>query len=216
MRSRSASKMIYIGLLLVAAALFLVGYNVWDGWRAGQSVAQKTELLVQRVPSSPSPTPENVPASEMEIPDYILNPKKDMPTEEIDGQVYIGVLCIPNQGLELPVISEWSYPRLKLAPCRFYGSVYLDNMAIAAHNYPSHFGILKDLSLGETVTFTDMDGIVWQYEVETVEILSPADVDIVTDGEYDLTLFTCTYGGQNRVTVRCSRMESGPKPSMPG
>jgi hypothetical protein len=25
----------------------------------------------------------------------------------------------------------------------------------------------------------------------------------MTDGEYDLTLFTCTYGGKSRVTVRC-------------
>jgi len=216
MKSRRASRLIYIGLLLVAAALFLMGYNVWDEWRAGQTVNQTAGLLAERVPPAPASAPANVPASEIEIPDYILNPEKDMPTEEIDGQKYIGVLRIPTQGLELPVISEWSYPRLKLAPCRFYGSVYLDNMVIAAHNYPSHFGTLKDLALGDTVTVTDMDGVVWQYEVETVEILSPTDVDAMTDGEYDLTLFTCTYGGQSRVTVRCRRIDTGSKQAVLG
>ena len=48
-----------------------------------------------------------------------------------------------------------------------------------------------------------MDGAVWQYEVEEVDILAPSDVEGMTAGEYELTLFTCTYGGQSRVTVRC-------------
>lgn len=208
MRNRRASRLIVIGLLLVAAALFLTGYNVWDEWRAGCSVNQRVELLTWRVPPPPSPTPVNVPASEVEIPDYILNPEKEMPTEEMDGQLYIGVLRIPALELELPVISEWSYPRLKLAPCRFYGSVYLDNMVIAAHNYPSHFGTLKNLSLGDAVYFTDMDGVVWQYEVVSLETLTPTDVDTMTAGDYDLTLFTCTIGGAGRVTVRCERVDA--------
>jgi sortase (surface protein transpeptidase) len=31
----------------------------------------------------------------------------------------------------------------------------------------------------------------------------PSSVYEVTHSEYDLTLFTCTYGGQARVVVRC-------------
>ena len=50
-----------------------------------------------------------------------------------------------------------------------------------------------------------MDGKVWKYEVAAVDILAPTDVEDMTAGDYDLTLFTCTYGGKSRVTVRCQR-----------
>ena len=39
-----------------------------------------------------------------------------------------------------------------------------------------------------------------------VDILDHTAVEDMISGEYDLTLFTCTYGGENRVTVRCDRV----------
>ena len=57
------------------------------------------------------------------------------------------------------------------------------------------------------MTFTDMDGVAWEYRVVAQEILDSGAVEDVTGGEYDLTLFTCTYGGENRITVRCDRVE---------
>lgn len=80
-------------------------------------------------------------------------------------------------------------------------------MVIAAHNYESHFGQLKNLSQGEQITFTDIDGNCFCYQVLDVEILSPYDVQEMTEGAWDLTLFTCTIGGQSRVTVRCERTD---------
>ena len=56
---------------------------------------------------------------------------------------------------------------------------------------------------GEIITFTDMDGNVFFYEVAEIEILDPYAKEEMLSGEWDLTLFTCTYGGQERVTVRC-------------
>lgn len=127
--------------------------------------------------------------------------------ETFEGQDYIGILEIPPVGLELPVLSEWSYPRPKLAPCRYAGSAYQDNMVIAAHNYQSHFADIRNLSTGEEVIFTDMDGNVFQYEVVVYEVLLPTDVEEMTSGHWDLTLFTCTVGGASRVTLRCDRVE---------
>ncbi len=65
-------------------------------------------------------------------------------------------------------------------------------------------GNLGKLSQGDEITFTDIDGKVFSYEVVSLETLSPYDVEDMTDGDWDLTLFTCTVGGQSRVTVRCS------------
>ncbi len=123
----------------------------------------------------------------------------------IDGHGYIGVLRIQSLGLELGVMSEWSYANLKLSPCRYSGSTDEDNLVICGHNYSRHFGHLGQIAVGDEVLFTDMEGESIRYEVITVETLEPTAIGEMTSGEYDLTLFTCTYGGTARTAVRCDR-----------
>ena len=118
-----------------------------------------------------------------------------------------GVLDIPALGLSFPIISEWSYDALQIAPCRYSGSAYLDNLVIAGHNYRSHFASLPQLQPGDTVTFTDMDGNVFSYAVSSLETLSPYAISDMTSGDWALTLFTCTVGGQSRLAIRCDRTE---------
>ena len=136
-----------------------------------------------------------------------MNPYMDMPVQKIDGYSYIGVIEVPTLGFRLPVQDEWSYPNMKISPCRYKGSVYLGNMIICAHNSSAHFGSLKTLNEGDEVYFTDIDGNQFAYQVKGIEILSPTAVDEMESGDWDLTLFTCTLGGGARVTVRCSKVE---------
>ena len=65
------------------------------------------------------------------------------------------------------------------------------------------------MKTGEQVTFTDMDGNSILYQVAALEILPPDAVEDVTSGDFALTLFTCTYGGENRVVLRCDRVQNG-------
>lgn len=206
MKKTKARICITMGLLFLAAALCLTVYNLCDGFRAEQSARQAVEYLKEQLPTED--TSEPISNGEDEIPDYILNPDMEMPAKSEDGIDYIGILRIPSLDLELPVISEWSYPNLKIAPCRYSGSAYLDNMAIAAHNYNSHFGLLKNLSEGDEILFTDMDGNKFNYEVALIETLAPVAVDEIVDSGYDLSLFTCNLSGQARVTVRCNRVNN--------
>ena len=180
------------GLLLLAAALFLVGCNLWNDWRAGNL----SEEILAGMPDAPQ--------TEEGIPDYVLNPGIQMPVVTIDGDDYIGTLEIPALNLTLPVMSEWSYPGLKTAPCRYAGSAYRNNLVIAAHNYRSHFGGIGSLKAGERVVFNDTEGNRFLYDVAEIQILDPGDVGEMTAEEWDLTLFTCTPGGRTRLTVRCS------------
>lgn len=196
-----------MGLLLLTAALLLAAYNLWCDKAAGDSSERVLEQLNSDIQENINMSLPDLPSGESleeaYIPDCVLNPEMDMPQEEVDGQEYSGVLTIPALSLDLPVIGEWSYSNLRTAPCRYAGSVYLNNMVIAAHNYRSHFGRLKDLPQGEEVIFTDMDGNVFRYRTAEMEILSPFAVEEMTSGDWDMTLFTCTVGGQSRVTVRC-------------
>jgi len=187
-----------LGAVLIAAALSLFLWNRGEDRQAGASVEAVMPRLVAQIRAPDTVETESEPA---------VRPISAMTEREIDGYAYIGYLSIPAGNLELPVMSQWDYERLKIAPCRYSGSTGTGDLVIAAHNYERHFGILSKLSQGEQIYFTDMDGIVHTYEVAAVEVLTPTSIAEMTAGEYDLTLFTCTYGGQNRVTVRCDRAQ---------
>jgi len=133
-------------------------------------------------------------------------PPRQMTVVSIDGHDYIGMLSIPAIDYESPVLAEWSYPLLELGTCRFHGSVYTDDLVLCAHNYRQLFRRITELKPGDQVWFTDMDGLTWTYEVADLETLQPNMVEEMNDSGYDFTFFTCTYGGQARLTLRCVRV----------
>lgn len=184
-----------LGVVLLLAAAGLYGYNRYEDAHAGAEAQTVVADLQQKVTETVSSEPEADSAP--------LDP--ELPVVEIDGNEYVGEISIPAIGIDLPVMSEWSYPRLKIAPCRQFGSSRTDDLVIAAHNYESHFGKLSSLSEGDSVIFTDMDGIVNEYVVSKIEVLDPHSVDEVEHSGYALVLYTCTYGGKTRVTVFCDR-----------
>ncbi len=192
MRRKAGTICIIIGAVLLLAALALFAYNRWDAWRAAQSVENIQNDLEE---------------AEEDMPYYELPDDGTMPALMVDGYECIGALSIPRFGLELPVIGEWSYPALRVAPARYTGSVWTNDLVICGHNYDRHFGNLKYLDPGDSVTFTDILGNVFEYEVKEVLILQPTAVEEMITGDWDLTLFTCTLGGQTRVTVRCQLLE---------
>lgn len=201
MRNKKGIIFMSIGVILIVAAFGLAIYNLKEEKRAEESAGRiLTELLSELSDDSESGVPYDA-----EIPDYILYPDMEMPTVRIGDMDCIGILSIPALGLELPVINQWSYSALTQAPCRYSGSAYLDNMVIAAHNYRSHFGSLKNLHPDDEVIFIDADGNVFRYVVDMIENLKDTDVEEMTSGEWPLSLFTCTLDGQSRVTVRCQR-----------
>lgn len=200
------------GLLLIAAALCLGAYNLWDAHRAAVSSERILQEITVEIPALKPSESELETADEAEapkpLPEYVLSPEMEMPEVEIDGQAYIGKLDIPSLELSLPVMSEWSYPKLKLAPCRYQGSAYLDDLIICAHNYDAHFGRLKELEPGNEITFTDAAGNAFSYSVTETEVLATTDTEKMENEGWDLTLFTCTVGGEKRVTIRCERQKA--------
>jgi sortase A len=197
-----------LGAILVAAALILFLWNQREASQADQSSQQALEQVKEVITETEIQSSDDSDGALQPIDANDFQPVDPTMSEvEIDGRLYIGYLSIPALDLELPVQSQWDYPGLKISPCRYYGSTKTDDLVIAAHNYARHFGGLMQLSPGDLVYFTDMDGVVNRYQVEEVDVLNPTDIEEMTAGEYDLTLFTCTYGGKSRVTVRCLRVE---------
>jgi len=210
MRNKVGAVFMLLGTVLVLAALSLFLWNQRENEAAGESAQKILPQIVEEIrkkAESPEITEEGEEGTESaEIYPDPYDPA--MREVEIDGNFYVGYLSIPTLGLDLPVMSGWGYTQLRISPCRYAGSTRTGDLVVCAHNYDRHFGPIRNLVSGDEVYFTDMDGEVWQYAVETVDILAPTDVDGMLAGEYDLTLFTCTYGGQSRVTARC-RLEKG-------
>ena len=193
MNRRFGLLLIIMGLLLMAAAMGLYLHNLQE--------AEAAEMRAQEVMEQMKPS--HLPVTELDVTPTPRLPKDTMPMAEIDGNGYIGYVAIPRLEIELPVMSDWSYEKLRVAPCRHAGATYSEDLVIAAHNYDKHFGGLKDLQTGDAVSFTDMDGDVFEYRVALVETVEPTAVEQVLESEYALVLYTCTYGGKTRVAVFC-------------
>ncbi len=230
MRKKGAI-LIAMGLLLLAAALLLTVYNIWDGHRADQAAQQtyqalnaliaagegETPTAPQAAPQAPTgepqpagepePTQEPEPTGEPEPTQPSFYAHREMPTLELNGYRYIGTLEVEDMELSLPVMEEWDYDRLRISPCRFAGNVYDDDLVICAHNYPSHFAPLKFAPLGTQIKFTDAQGTEFCYAVTSIDTVGPNDVETMLHGDWDLTLFTCNTNGQTRCAIRCQRVQ---------
>lgn len=208
-KRRAGKVFMTVGIVLLLASLGLTVYNLWDENRAQKVTATALKIIEETRSENlgnKNGTSENGQNNNPgEKPAYQIAPQMAVPEKEIDGHYYIGTIDIPSLGLSLPVQSEWSLPNLRTSPCRYKGSPYLDDMIIAAHNYSCHFGNIRDLVEGDEVIFTDMDGNVFVYNVAYTETIDGYDIPRMSEGEWDLTLFTCTLSSVSRVTVRCVR-----------
>lgn len=195
MRNKIGSICMVSGTVLVLAALFFFVRNLQEARCAEKSSQETLIRVIERI-------------QERSGAEACLNPYDPSMTEvEIQGDTYIGYLSIPSIGVNLPVMADWDYTKLQTAACCYSGTVKTDDFVIAAHNYITYFGSLSKLMTGDEVCFFDMDGGETVYEVAEMDTLPSDAVEEMTAGEYDLTLFTCTYDGKNRVTVRCDRKE---------
>ena len=200
MKSKIGTLFMIAGVALMLGVLLFFSTNVKEQNNAAAASGAVIPKVVDAIQHRrrESQTPAGAVDEELQ--------NKVMTVVEIDGNDYIGFLGIPALELELPVMSDWSYPQLQVAPCRYTGGMYTDDLVLMAHNYNSHFGRISQLEIMDELTFTDMDGNVTVYQVVGKDVLDPTAVEEMTSGTFDLTLFTCTYGGRSRITVYCDRM----------
>ena len=208
MRKRIGFACIAMGIVCLLTAIGFVIYNGYEaryGEKNSQELLQNIQDRIQKAEQTEQTQPgdlpaETIPENDQEDTSRLM---QTVPVGEYDS---IGILSIPVLKLELPVLADWSYAKLKKSPCHYYGSCYEPDFVIAGHNYTSHFGRIRRLLPGDLVLFTDATGQVHCYEVVLLETLAAtATEEMITSG-FDLTLYTCTLGGSNRVTVRCKRV----------
>lgn len=197
-RKIRASLTIAVGVLFLFAATGFQLYNNWQDDQAGkaaQSLLATANQEIRNAAKNAAPSGSGTAESK---PGAIGGN-----TLDTTGKL-MGILSIPAIDRTLPILSDYSLDSMSSAPCRYTGDGILKKLVICGHNYPRFFGKLKYLKKGDAVTLTDMTGRVYRFMVSDVLVVAANDWNTLESGTWDMTLFTCTVGGQKRVLVRCT------------
>lgn len=203
-----------VGSLMIVSALSLALYNIRSDKKSGEYAQELLVKIKEELPVTSMAVTE-ITTDEEEYSFFDQYISRDDPTYyeqpqeaviNIDGDFYSGIVSIPTLSLELPVYRDLDYENLKYSPCRYKGSVAEGNIIIAAHNYSSHFGHIDNMISGDRIYFTDAQGMVYEYEVITTEVVDGTDIDAMEAGseEWDMTIFTCNLSGLSRIAVRAT------------
>ncbi len=199
------------GLMMLSAALLLLIHNVSES----NAAADQSDVVLNQIKDMMTAPEEGTSSGAND--DLLFEAQKNdiysqydaieeepMTLMEYDGRTYCGYISIPSLGIELPVQNECSKSNLKVSPCRYTGTLKSNSLIIAAHNYRSHFGTIRDLNSNDLIVFTDCDNNTYLYEVSYTEYMEGHEVDkmFADEDAWDITLFTCTIGGKSRVVVR--------------
>ena len=186
--TRPRRLLVAAGALLLLAGALLAGQNLLTERRAARQTADLLAAVETRI-AAPA----------------------DLPAPEVTGDPWagyevIGVVGLPDLGLSLPVLADYTQDLLAVAPRRYTDDLALEpgQLVVAGHNYRTHFGRLGELAPGSRITWQNLDGVTYTYTVTEVTEIDAGDREALEQGDWDLTLFTCDVTRTRRILVRAA------------
>ncbi len=125
-----------------------------------------------------------------------------MPSLCVDGNDFIGVLEFQETGCSFPVGGNWG--KSDQFPCHYYGSIYDGSLVVGATNQRGQLAFAKELSVGNTIFFTDMTGNRYRYSVTDIIYCDHANNDVLISVSDDLTLFIKNIYAFEYMIVKCN------------
>lgn len=110
-----------------------------------------------------------------------------MPRLSLDGRDFIGILEIPLYDSALPVCADWGNP--SQYPRCLSGSIYDRSIRIGATSQTGQYDFYRELSVGDSVFFTDMEGNRYTLEISDLRYAKQADQTALQSCNAALTLF---------------------------
>lgn len=207
-RQKRGCLLALLGLCMVLAAMGLHLAQEQQDALAGENAQVLLEYLDldSNVPPAVTLPPETEATVATEPAEETVSQEPQMPIKSYMGYEMIGAIEIPSVDIHLPVLRDWDYDLLEVAPCRYSGSADGGDLILMGHNYHSHFTPLHSVTTGADVVFTDVNGQTYAYRVAEITYLHKSEEEKLDSG-YPLTLFTCTDGGQRRILIRCEAAE---------
>ncbi len=193
MKSQNKSLMRRI-CVLTGIALVVVALGLFAFWQCGlTSSQQQAENYVNTIKAL-------IPEPVGTLPEARKN--NTMPTLSIDGTDFVGVLEIPRYESSLPVCADWG--DISKYPCHFSGSVYDRTLQIGATSQRGQYDFYREISVGDTVFFTDMEGNRYTYSVTNIRHEDNADQTALRREDSALTLFVKNTYGFDYIIIYCN------------
>lgn len=185
--------------------------NANDSLEKFENIVLKSESSESSGAQSPQNEPSNAPEAQQPMP--AVSRDSDTKVEPQVEFTPIAKLQIDEIGLNLSVLSEWSYDLLDISVNKFIGPEPNEagNFIIIGHNYlgGAHFGKLHLLDIGDLIDLTDLSGGQITYEIYEILTIKPNETEKLTTKENrTVTLVTCTPNGELRVVIKSKEVKS--------
>lgn len=173
--------------LLVSAMAALIARQI--GIRSAEEQAKEyVDIICSSIPAPVGTVPES---------------RRDnkMPMLSVDESDFVGILELPRYESVLPVGAKWG--NTDEYPCRFSGSVYDKTLKIGATSQKGQYDFYREISVGDSVFFTDVEGNRYSYSVTDICYESNADQATLDRKKSALTLFIKNLYGFDYIIIYC-------------
>ena len=178
-----------IGSILVVIAVLLPFLWQWSVHSAAQKMQDHVRIIRTLIPE-----PQNA----------VIEARRDnnMSILSLDGTDYIGILEIPRYASSLPVGANWG--KVSKHPCRLGGSIYDGTLQIGGTSQKGQYDFYREISVGDAVYFTDMEGNRFSYTVTDICYEKHADQTALQRKDAALTLFIKNVYAFEYIVIFCS------------
>ena len=179
---------IIIGVCLLVTAMLLLFAWQWNIHMSEQKAKEYVSVIRELIPEPQGAVQEE---------------RRDntMSTLSIDGTDFVGILELPRFESDIPVCADWG--KLSKYPCRFSGSVYDRTMQIGGTSQKGQYDFYRDISVGDSVCFTDMEGNRFSYSVTNIRYEKNADQSTLLREDASLTLFIKNVYAFEYILIYC-------------
>lgn len=163
-----------VGGLMLVSALTALLYWQWNINHSQKQASIYVETLHNLMPQPQNAVPEERRDNTMSV-------------LSVDGVDFVGIVELPRYGSVLPVCGNWG--RTSQYPCRFGGSIYDGSLQIGATTQKGQYSFYREISVGDTVIFTDVEGNRYIFQVAAMRYEKHIDQVALQRQEAALTLF---------------------------
>ena len=179
---------ILAGICLLVGAIVMLAlwrWNINNSEKRGQYYVQTLQSFI--------PEPQNA------IPEERRD--NTMSVLSVDGTDFVGLVELPHYESALPVCARWG--KTTQYPCRLSGSIYDGTMQIGATTQKGQYDFYRELSVGDTVIYTDAEGNRYTFAITSLRHEKHADQAALQQKKAPLTLFIKNIYSFEYLIVSC-------------
>ena len=177
------------GTVMLASALLTLLLWQWNIPTSAKAAGEYVHTLRTLIPEPQGAVPEQ-------------RQDNTMAGLSLNGRDFVGILEMPEFDSSLPVAADWG--NISRYPCRFSGSVYDGSIRIGATSQPGQYDFFREISVGDSLYFTDMTGNRYSYTVTDIRYAKHADPETPESREADFMLFIQNVYAFEYIRIYCN------------